>query len=116
MQPHNSRTPGDRPFPWRCSKCRQREVVPQLIPYTAEINHDGSMYSVHLPALEIPKCRACGNLLFDNRADEQINRALRAHLRLLSPEQIRKNRKGLELSQPELAERPGVADETLSRW
>jgi putative zinc finger/helix-turn-helix YgiT family protein len=97
-------------------KCRQRDVYPATIPYTAEVNHDGRLYEVQVPALEIPRCRSCGELVFTNRVDEQITAALRAQLRLLTPEQIRESRKALGLLQQELAERLGVAEATISRW
>jgi putative zinc finger/helix-turn-helix YgiT family protein len=107
---------GDKPFPWRCLKCRRREVYPATIPYTAEVNHDGRLYEIPVPALAIPKCRSCGELVFTNRVDEQITDALRAHRRLLTPVQIREGRKALGLLQQELAERLGVAEATISRW
>jgi putative zinc finger/helix-turn-helix YgiT family protein len=116
MSSDTQRERGDRPFPWRCPNCRQREVVPQTVPYTIDVKHDGLIHTIHLPGLTVPKCRSCGHLLFDDQADEQISAALRQHLRLLSPEQIRGNRKALALSQRELAERLGIAEETISRW
>ena len=82
----------------------------------AEIKHDGTLHSVSLPSLNTPRCRSCGEVLFDDRPDEQINNALRSQLRLLTPAQIRRRRKELELSQSELAERLGVAEATISRW
>ena len=54
-------------------------------------------------------------LVFDNDADEQIARALREHLGLLSGDQIRGNREELGLSQRSLADHLGVAVETISR-
>lgn len=77
----------NRPFPWKCPACLKREVFPAILSYRAEIKHDGSLHSVHIPALEIPQCRAWEHLLFNDRADEQINAALRDQLRLLSPDQ-----------------------------
>lgn len=116
MSSDTQREHGDRPFPWRCPNCRQREVVPQTVPYTIDVKHDGLMHTIHLPAFTVPKCRSCGHLLFDDHADEQISNGLRQHLRLLSPQEIRRNRKVLALSQRELAERLGIAEETISRW
>jgi putative zinc finger/helix-turn-helix YgiT family protein len=115
-QKANPGAPSDRPFPWKCPSCLKCEVFPDEISYTAEIKHDGILHSVHLPALRIPKCRSCGEVLFGDSADEQINSALRSLLRLLTPVQIRKNRRELELSQSELAERLGTAEATISRW
>ncbi len=107
---------GDKPFPWRCRKCLKREVYPATIAYTAEVSHDGRLYQVPVPALEIPKCRSCGELVFTTRVDEQITAALRGQLRLLTPIQIREGRKALGMLQQELAERLGVAEATISRW
>ena len=92
-QKPNTKTSDGRPFPWKCPSCLKREVFPDQISYTAEIKHDGILYSVHLPSLRTPNCRSCGEVLFDDRADEQINDALRMQLRILTPAQIRQNRR-----------------------
>jgi putative zinc finger/helix-turn-helix YgiT family protein len=84
--------------------------------YDAEVKHDGAVHRLHLPALEVPRCQTCGELVFTSAADEQINGALRAHLHLLTPAQIRQGIKALGLNQQELAQRLGVAKETISRW
>jgi len=105
-----------RPFPWRCPECGKKEVRPATVQHTSQIKHDGRLYTVGVPKLHIPKCGACGELVFDNDADEQIARALREQLGLLSGDQIRKNREDLRLSQRVLAEHLGVAVETISRW
>ena len=106
----------DRPFPWVCANCLKDEVYPVTMPYTTEVKHDGRMYKLTIPALTIPKCRACGELVFSIRVDDQIVAALRAEARLLTPQQIREGREALGLQSKELAERLGVAKETLSRW
>src|SRR6266536_3036290 len=95
----------DKAFPWRCVKCQKRDVWPATIPHTAEVTHDGHFHEIKLPALEAPRCPSCGELVFTNRVDEQITAALRSHLRLLSPAQIREGRKALGLLPQELAER-----------
>jgi putative zinc finger/helix-turn-helix YgiT family protein len=106
----------DRPFPWRCAKCLKEEVYPETIPYAPEIKHDGRLYRIEIPQLRVPKCRACGELIFSNSVDDQIMQALRVHLRLLTPEQIRSRRVALGLKKKQLAERLGVAAATISRW
>lgn len=105
-----------KPFPWRCPECGKKEVRAAQVAYTTEIKHEGRLYTVAIPELSVPRCGACGELVFDVRADEQIARALRNQLGLLSAEQIRTNREKLGLSQRQLAERLGVAIETISRW
>lgn len=106
----------DRPFPWRCGNCLKEEVYPATMPYAIDVKHDSQVYHLEIPELRIPKCRACGELVFSNSVDDQVLQALRAHVRLLTPEQIRGRRKALGLKSKELAERLGVAAETISRW
>ena len=81
-----------------------------------KIKHDGRLYTVEVPRLRVPRCRACGELVFENGADEQIAAALREQLGPLSADQIRANREQLGLSQRDRSEHLGVAVETISRW
>jgi len=105
-----------KPFPWRCLECGKKEVRPAVVSHTSEIRHDGRLYTVKVPKLRVPRCKACDELIFENEADEQIALALREQLGLLSPDEIRGNRDKLGLSQRELAEHLGVAVEIISRW
>ena len=75
-----------------------------------------ALYTVEVPRLRVPRCEACGEMVFENGADEQIAAALRKQLGLLSCEQIRANREQLGLSQRDLSDHLGVAVETISRW
>ncbi len=106
----------DRPFPWRCVECRAKEVFPQATDYTTTVKHDGRTYTVRIPDLEIPTCRKCGDQTFTVGDDERIVAALRAQIGLLTPEEIRRRRSQLEMTQQELAEQLRVAKETISRW
>ena len=105
-----------RPFPWKCGRCRQREVYPVEEEYTTEVVHDGRSYSVTVPALRVFRCRNCGEAVLDTEANRQISLAFRRQAGLLTPEEIRQGRKALGLKQEELAGRLGVAESTLSRW
>jgi len=117
-QPRTTETPHSqgKPFPWRCPECGKKTVQPVTVQHTSQIKHDGRLYTVEIPRLRIPRCSTCGELVFDNDADEQIAQALREQLGLLSGDQIRKSREDLGLSQRVLAEHLGVAAETISRW
>jgi putative zinc finger/helix-turn-helix YgiT family protein len=84
--------------------------------YTTKVKHDGVVYELHLPGIEVPRCRTCGETYITSAIDEQVSDALRARLHLLTPTQIRKGIEMLGLKQQELAERLGVAPETISRW
>src|SRR5688500_1576494 len=105
-----------RPFPWPCSNCLTSTVVPTAVEHTAKVKHDGTVYELHFPALEIHRCQTCGETYSTTAVDEQISDALRSRLRLLTPAQIRWGVEQLGLNQQELAERLGVAPETISRW
>ena len=104
------------PFPWRCRCCGENQVVPATIEYTAEVRHDGRLHTFAIPRLEIPICQACGEKVFTEDVDRQVNDALRSHLKLLTPAKIRGALDRLDLSQKEVAHRLGIAEATISRW
>ena len=106
----------DRPFPWRCRHCGKNQVQPATIRYDAEVRHDGRLYAFTVPKLAIPVCQACGEKVFTEKVDDQINSALREHLHLLTPAEIRAALERIGLTQKEIADRLGIAEATLSRW
>ena len=106
----------DRPFPWPCRHCGKKEVRLSKTNYDAEVRHDGRLYTFTIPDLELPVCRACGERVFTEKVDVQVNDALRAHLNLLTPAQISNAIKRVGMSQKALAKCLGIAEATLSRW
>jgi len=107
---------GDRPFPWRCRRCGKTQVVMTTTSYDAEVRHDGRLHAFTIPRIDIPVCQACREQVFTEKVDDQINAALRSHLQLLTPEEMRTALRRINLSQKEAAERMGLAEATLSRW
>lgn len=105
-----------RPFPWRCRHCGRHEVYPAVIRYDAEDRYDGRLYAFTVPKLNAPVCRACKQMVVTIDVDDQINAALREHLHLLKPAEMRAALARVGMTQKEAAERLGVAEETLSRW
>lgn len=103
-------------FPRYCDACRKKAVWPATLPYRSQVRHDGVLHTVETPELLVPRCQECGTLYFDNHAEEQISRAVRALLHLLVPEQIRANRLALSLSVPQLATRLGLSPDQLANW
>jgi hypothetical protein len=65
-----------RPFPWFCPRCRRKEVRRTTMPYDCQRSHNGEPVTVHVPALAVPRCGNCGELVFDYVAEEQIKEAL----------------------------------------
>jgi putative zinc finger/helix-turn-helix YgiT family protein len=105
-----------KPFSWKCARCRERTVYPEVVDYAATLEHDGRAYDVRIPGLEVPRCRNCGTVVMVDAANRAVSDALRAAAALLTPAQIRKNREDLGLTQKQLASHLGVADATVSRW
>jgi putative zinc finger/helix-turn-helix YgiT family protein len=106
----------DRAFAKKCGHCGQRAVELAVVPYTAEIDHDGRKYTITIPDLSVPRCGQCGTIALDEEANRRISAALRQEVGLLAPEQIRAHRVALGLTQQALADQLGVAVATLSRW
>jgi putative zinc finger/helix-turn-helix YgiT family protein len=116
-QPNAKRPAGaEEPFPWRCHHCGQVRVRPVRIDYADEVQYDGRLVSFVAKDVEIPICQNCGEKVFTLEVDDQLSDALRSHLQLLTPSQIRDGIEKLGMSQKEMAARLGVAEATLSRW
>src|SRR5208283_833284 len=97
----------ERPLPWRCRHCGKDEVIMTTASYDAELRHDGRLYSFTIPHLDAPVCQACGEKVFTERVDDQINAALRSHLHLLTPEEIRTALERIRMTQKGAADRHG---------
>jgi DNA-binding transcriptional regulator YiaG len=106
----------ERPFPWRCRHCGNDEVRLTHLSYDAEVRHDGRVYSFQIPKLEAPVCRACRKMVVTECVDDQINAALRDHLHLLTPTEMRAALERIGMTQNDAAECLGIAEATLSRW
>lgn len=105
-----------KPFPWDCYRCGQREVYRALVPYSLQVNYEDVLHTLDLPRFETPRCRACGEIVFDNCVDAQINAAQRTLLSLLQPAEILEGRERLDLTRGELAKRLGVSEASLADW
>jgi putative zinc finger/helix-turn-helix YgiT family protein len=105
-----------RPFPWKCRNCGNQSVKPVVVNYSTEMDHDGRSYSLTVPNLEILECEACQNRTLPDGALARVISELRVKADLLTPEEIRGNRRRLGLTQEQLAAYLRVAKETVSRW
>jgi putative zinc finger/helix-turn-helix YgiT family protein len=106
----------ERLFSPKCGKCRQRAMALAKVAYSTSIDHDGRTYTVTIPDLVVPRCSHCGTIALDEEANRHISEAFRKQVGLLTPEQIRRQRSGLGLTQQEMADLLGLAVSTLSRW
>lgn len=70
-----------RPFPWFCPRCRKQKVWRETISYECQRDFEGEPITVSIGNLAVPKCRDCGELVFDYLAQQQIERAYSAQTR-----------------------------------
>jgi predicted nucleic-acid-binding Zn-ribbon protein len=70
--------PSGRAFPWFCPRCRKQEVWQETIPYRAERTQAGQQVAIDIPEFTVPRCRNCGELVFNYPAEEQIRKAIEA--------------------------------------
>ena len=105
-----------KPYPRRCAVCGEVAVVKCRIQYDAEVRHDGKLHTFSIASLGIDQCERCGEQFFTTSTDEEINLALRSHLGLLAPGEIRAGLDLCGVNQKEFAEHLGIAAETVSRW
>jgi len=105
-----------RTYPKPCGKCGQKTMELATVPYATTIEHDGRSYRVEIPALTVPRCANCQTISIDDEADRHISPAFRREARLLAPEEIRRGREKLGLTQKQFANLLGVGEATVSRW
>ena len=105
-----------KPYPLKCRTCREVAVAPAVVPYAAEVEHDGRAYPVALPALDVLRCGRCGATVLDDAANEKVSDAFRSVAGLLAPAQIRRRREALGLTQKQLSAFLDISESTLSRW
>jgi len=80
------------------------------------VRHDGKLHAFSIESLGIDQCERCGEQFFTTSTDEEVNLALRSHLSLLAPAEIRAGLALCNVNQKEFAEHLGIAAETVSRW
>jgi putative zinc finger/helix-turn-helix YgiT family protein len=105
-----------RPYPWKCRSCGKQTLSPAVVDYSTSLEHDGRSYDFVIPELELLECTSCGQRVLPDGAQERVYDGLRREAGLLTPVEIRENRKRLRLKQEQLANDLGVAKETVSRW
>jgi putative zinc finger/helix-turn-helix YgiT family protein len=105
-----------RSYPKRCGKCGQKAMDLATVPYTITIEHDGRSYRVEIPDFTVPRCTNCQAISIDDEADQQISAAFRRVAGLLPPDEIRRGRENLGLTQKQFANLLGVGEGTVSRW
>src|SRR5262249_16430273 len=98
-----------------CPKCGSREVKTAF--EMEQLPYGTGRDAVHL-AVEIPvrRCCACGFEFTDAAADDARDAAIRGHLQLLSPKEIREIRADCSASRKEFAAVTRIGEASLARW
>ncbi|MDZ4821086.1 MAG: hypothetical protein SGJ20_19130 [Planctomycetota bacterium] len=106
----------ERPYPRPCALCGKLALHGVVIPYDVKIKHDGKLHEFHIPALPSDQCSECQQIYFTNATADAKNNALRDHIGLLHPAQIKEFLTKHNLTQRSFASHLRVAEESVSRW
>lgn len=99
-----------------CFQCG-KDLEPRLAPpQHMTMRYEGSPHEVLVDKLPEWHCADCKVSVVDESSDKPLQDALRKHIGLLRPEQIKAGLKALGISQDKFAERLGCAAESVSRW
>ena len=100
----------------KCHQCGS-EMVHRIAPaHRVKMRYEGSPQDVLVENMPEWHCAACGASVTDGQSDDALQNALRVHIGLLSPQQIKAGLRELRISQDKFAERLGCAAESVSRW
>lgn len=67
-------------IPDRCPICASTDLVRTNTSLEIDVKHEGRQYRLSIPSLDIRQCAACGERVFDEDVDRQINEALQAQI------------------------------------
>lgn len=100
----------------QCFQCGgecEKRIAP---PHAYKMKYDGGTHEVLVDNMPEWHCRVCDVSVVDEESDRFLQEALRKHIGLLSPDQIRAGLKKLDISQDKFAAQLGCAAESVSRW
>jgi DNA-binding transcriptional regulator YiaG len=113
----NTKNPrGNKPFPWICPACGKTSVRESTVSHIVTGQHDNRPYKFTVDRLVAPQCTECKEVVFDRSVNAQISDAIRRHLKVMSPDEIRRALTGRCITQRQLADALDIAPETISRW
>lgn len=106
----------DKPYPRKCPNCREQTLFPLVEDTTAELLHDGLLYTVTVPKLDVQVCTSCNVRNWPYEASERVTDALRVAAGILTPAEILAARLRLGVAPEELAAQFEVPEAEYSRW
>ena len=103
-------------YPHKCPNCREQALFPTVEDTTVELQHDGQLYTVTVPNLEVSRCTACAEGTWSYDSAGRIEDALRVAAGILMPADILAARLRLGVAACDLAAQLGVVEEVYVRW
>ena len=102
-----------QPACYQCGGAFARRVAP---PHHRKLRYEGAAHEVLVTDMPEWHCAACELSVTDEEGDEPLQAALRKHVGLLAPQQIKAGIKDLGITQEKFAEKIRCAPESISRW
>lgn len=98
-----------------CPTCGRSTLESRFIHEEFDYGPEEDCVRVMAEAVPVLACPACDEIFYGPEAEREHDRAIRDVLGLLTPEQIRKIRERLGMSQAEFSRLSGIGVATLSR-
>jgi hypothetical protein len=99
-----------------CYQCGEPFVKRAAPPHHRKLRYEGAAHEVFVTDMPEWHCAACKLSVTDEEGDEPLQAALRNHVGLLTPQQIKAGIKTLGITQEKFAEKIRCAPESISRW
>ena len=102
----------------RCPACGDGALRKTRRTLRHRLRYDGKDVEIVVPDVAMLACsnRECGETFTDDEAAQRLTMETYRQLGLLTPDEIRSNRKKLGYKQQELARLLGLGDNSVSRW
>ena len=98
---------------YQCGAGFTRRIAP---PHHRKLRYEGTACDVLVTDMPEWHCATCDLSVTDEEGDEPLQAALRRHVGLLTPQQIKAGIKELGITQEKFAEKIRCAPESVSRW
>jgi len=98
---------------YQCGGAFAHRIAPA---HHRKLRYEGVAYNVLVTDMPEWHCATCDLSVTDEEGDEPLQAALRNHVGLLTPQQIRAGIKELGINQEKFAEKIRCAPESISRW
>jgi len=100
----------------RCPVCSGAELRSETRTETFDYDGDGDKVQVTVDKVPVEVCPACGEVFSGPEAGRIRNEAICKALGYLTPQEIRRVRERLNLTQAGFAQLTGIGEATISRW